>query len=199
MKAPIYKLTTYLSTVVLWWYWIFAKRNPKIYSDIDRALESHGPAPFKSYFLKFCYAMNFLHEFTAVFYLRIGRIRFLRPLLFWFYRPDPTVMIHLPEKNVGEGLKIVHGFSIICIAQSVGKNCSIFQQVTIGFSHGACPVIGDNVSVYAGAKVLGGVSIGNNAVVAANAVVVKDVPENAIVAGVPAKVIGYRKTGEFVM
>ena len=51
------------------------------------------------------------------------------------------------------------------------------------------PTIGDNVKLYTGCKVIGNVTIGNNAEVAPNAVVVKDVPENAIVAGIPAKIL----------
>lgn len=53
------------------------------------------------------------------------------------------------------------------------------------------PVIGNNVMLFSGCKILGNVKIGNNVVVGANAVVVKDVPDNAVVAGVPAKIISY--------
>lgn len=51
------------------------------------------------------------------------------------------------------------------------------------------PTIGDNVVVYAGAKIIGGVHIGNNVIIGANAVVTKDVPDNCVVAGVPARII----------
>lgn len=53
------------------------------------------------------------------------------------------------------------------------------------------PIIGDNVMLFSGCKILGDVKIGNNVVVGANAVVVKDVPDNAVVAGVPAKVLNF--------
>lgn len=98
---------------------------------------------------------------------------------------------------IGEGLFIQHGFATIIAAKSIGKNCWINQQVTIGFSNATdCPEIHDNVTIYAGAKVLGKVVLGSNCVVGANAVVVKDVPENCVVGGVPAQVIK-RKDNDF--
>lgn len=89
----------------------------------------------------------------------------------------------------GGGLLIMHGFSTIINCKSMGENCIIYQQVTIGATKNGCPQIGDNVTIYCGAKIIGNVIIGDNAVVGANAVVTKDVPSNAVVAGVPAKVI----------
>ncbi len=79
----------------------------------------------------------------------------------------------------------------ICIAKkaTIGKNCHIYQNVTIGASKGGFPKIGNNVSIFAGAVVIGDITIGDNAIIGANAVVTKDVPANTIVAGVPAKVI----------
>ena len=74
-------------------------------------------------------------------------------------------------------------------AKKIGENCHIYQQVTIGFNGTEQPVIGNNVRICCGAKVIGGVNIGNNVVIGANAVVVKDVPDNVVVAGVPAKII----------
>ena len=198
-KSLIFKLITIASALVLWWYWLFVRKNKRIYSDIDRTLAGYMAESWTSYFLKFCYAMNFQHEFLGNFYLRIGKLRFFRCLLFWFYKPDKTVRISMPESKVGEGLVLGHGFSIECIAESIGKNCSIYQQSTIGFTRKGCPTIGDNVWIFSGAKILGPVKIGNNAVIGANAVVTKDVPDNAVVAGVPAKIIRYRDQNEFVM
>ena len=78
------------------------------------------------------------------------------------------------------------------IAEKIGENCRIYQQVTIGYKQEFTPVLGDNVSVTCGAKVLGHITMHSGSLAAAGAVVVKDVPENAIVAGVPAKVIGFK-------
>lgn len=73
--------------------------------------------------------------------------------------------------------------------KKIGKNFHVYQQVTIGFNGNEAPIIGDNVRVYCGAKIIGGIHVGNNVVVGANAVVCKDVPDNVVVGGVPAKVI----------
>ena len=68
----------------------------------------------------------------------------------------------------------------------------IYPGVTIGqTSHGKVPVIGDNVFIGLGAKVFGDIKIGNNVIIAPNAIVVKDVPDNAVVGGIPAKVIKF--------
>ena len=96
--------------------------------------------------------------------------------------------------NVDGGVMFCH-YSCIVIAQSVhiGKNASIHQGVTIGRvfngKYSGVPTIGDNVVIFAGAKILGNIKIGDNAVIGANAVVTKDVPANVVVAGVPAKII----------
>ncbi|MGA9138670.1 MAG: hypothetical protein WBZ29_00490 [Methanocella sp.] len=70
----------------------------------------------------------------------------------------------------------------------IGKNCFIAHQVTIAYSKGV-PVIGNNVYIAPGAKLFGGIKIGNNVVIAANSVVIRDVPDNCLVGGVPAKII----------
>ena len=87
------------------------------------------------------------------------------------------------------GSIIINGGSVI------GRNCKISHEVALG-TKGAgrglgVPIIGDDVYIGAGAKVLGSIRINDRAIIGANAVVIKDVPEGAIVAGVPAKIIGY--------
>lgn len=69
----------------------------------------------------------------------------------------------------------------------------IGPNVTIGgrSGHYEVPIIGNNVEISTGSKVLGPIHIGNNATIGANAVVIKDVPENAVVAGIPAKVLKF--------
>ena len=106
------------------------------------------------------------------------------------WKPLETLYIYTDE--IGGGLYIQHGFATIISAQKIGENCRIYQQVTIGYKEQYRPILEDNVSVTCGAKVLGGITMHANSLAAAGAVVVKDVPENAIVGGVPAKVIGYK-------
>ena len=104
----------------------------------------------------------------------------------------PLENLYIYTHDIGGGLYIQHGFSTIISAKKIGRNCRIYQQVTIGYKEDLNPILEDNVSVTCGAKVLGGVTMHANSLAAAGSVVVKDVPENAIVAGVPAKVIAYK-------
>lgn len=105
----------------------------------------------------------------------------------------PMESLYIYTEDIGGGLYIQHGFATIITAKKIGENCRIYQQVTIGYKGDDCPpVLEDNVSVTCGAKVLGNITMHSGSLAAAGAVVVKDVPQNAIVAGVPAKVIGYK-------
>lgn len=91
-----------------------------------------------------------------------------------------------------EKIKFPHGFSGIVIAQNVEfkGNATIFQHVTISEDDRTKKtVIGENAILGAGSVILNNVSIGNCAFVGANAVVTKDVPDNAVVVGVPARII----------
>jgi serine O-acetyltransferase len=98
--------------------------------------------------------------------------------------------LFITTETIGEGLFIQHGFATVIAARSIGRNCWINQQVTIGFSNkDDCPVLEDNVTINAGAKVIGGIKVGKNSIVGANAVVVKNVPENCVVVGVPAYIV----------
>jgi serine O-acetyltransferase len=98
--------------------------------------------------------------------------------------------------NIGPGFMVIHGHDIVigsCVI--IGRNCKIFNGVTLGNKDfdkpalGNQPLVGDNCTICTGAKVIGPIKIGNNAIVAANAVVLKEVMPNTIVGGIPAKVI----------
>ncbi len=90
--------------------------------------------------------------------------------------------------EIGGGLSIQHGHGTVILCEYAGKNLSVWQGVTIGKNHGKMPRIGDNVSIYTNAVVIGNITIGNNVDIAAGAVVRKDVPDNCIVYGNPAEI-----------
>lgn len=79
--------------------------------------------------------------------------------------------------------KLPHGLYGIIISHNavIGSNCTIFHQVTIGEGKGGAPIIGDNVLIGAGAKIVGNIRVGSNSRIGANAVVVSDVPANSVV------------------
>jgi serine O-acetyltransferase len=91
--------------------------------------------------------------------------------------------------RIGGGLLIPHPNGIVIHPDaSIGPNCLIFQQVTIGSREGkGVPTIGGHVDIGAGAKILGGVRIGDHARIGANSVVLRDVPEGWDAFGIPAK------------
>ena len=130
------------------------------------------------------YLFTTFREYRDVLYFRSGAYSFLFRRIF-----KGKECFYMITKTVGGGLRLLHPFATIINAESIGENVLIFQQVTIGVKDGRKPKILNNVTICCGAKVLGGITIGNNAVIGANAVVVKDVPDNAIVGGVPAKII----------
>ena len=80
-------------------------------------------------------------------------------------------------------------FSTVVNATHIGKNFHAAQQVTIGWGPSGTPTIGNNVKVYAGAIIVGGVHIGDNAIIGAGTVVTKDVPENTLVVGAQNRII----------
>lgn len=94
--------------------------------------------------------------------------------------------------EIGNGVDFKHGGLGVVIHENatIGNSTLIFQNVTIGgMPDGGVPKIGNGVYIGTGAVILGGVVIGDNARIGANAVVIKDVPNNATAIGVPAKII----------
>lgn len=101
--------------------------------------------------------------------------------------------IELPcEARVGRNFVIDHfGGIVVSGYATFGDNCRIRNGVVVGLARTedpCAPVIGNNVDIGAGAKVLGRIRVGDNVVIGANAVVIRDVPENSIAVGVPARI-----------
>lgn len=97
--------------------------------------------------------------------------------------------------TIGSGFRIYHAGDFVHVGPNVriGRNCTMLPGVVFGNKSETLDntpvVVGDNCYFGLGAKILGGVKIGNNATVGANAVVTKDIPDNAVVGGIPAKIL----------
>lgn len=105
-----------------------------------------------------------------------------------------------PYSNIGRGFAI-HNFScIFVLVEKAGDNLTLNQGVTVGNIRGSKhpPILGNNVYIGSGAKVLGDVTIGNNVVIAANSLVLTDVPDNCTVAGVPARIISREAKSDYL-
>ena len=124
----------------------------------------------------------------------------LRPAFFlswWIYKHlEYKFSYNISYKaQIGPGLTIAHyGYIIVTSNTQLGSNCGLKPGVVFGkklteSTDGA--LVGDNVEFGVGAKVIGDVRIGSNVIVGANAVITKNVPDNCVVAGVPAKIVRY--------
>jgi len=127
-------------------------------------------------------------------------------LFFWIHRRMQVKYAAYIEfsTSIGAGLYLGHLCFIVTNTRCViGENCTLSHGVTIGQTNQrsknpGVPTIGDRVYLGCGAKILGGIKIGNDAVVAPNAVVVTDVPAGAVVGGIPARVLSMEGSEGYV-
>lgn len=158
-------------------YVFFRKRIREIDEDLLRYV-SNGKCG-TSTFVK---ALG-MKEYRYIFYYRLPFV--VRHILNLILPRTSLCYLHPTRPALG-GVKIVHGFSSIIVAESIGRNFEFYQNVTVGWGKDGKPTIGDNVSIYAGAIVAGKIKIGNNVRIAANSFVRTDVPDNSLVYGNPA-------------
>ena len=165
----------------------------RIRADI-KAIREHDPAARSSAEVFFLYS-----GFHAILYHRLSNFLFRHKRFFlarWVSqhaRRRTGIEIH-PAAKIGRGVFIDHGMGVVIgETAEVGDNCVIYQGVTLGGTgkdrgkrH---PTLGNNVMVGSGAKVLGPFRVGDNARIAANAVVLREVPEGATVVGVPGRIV----------
>lgn len=127
---------------------------------------------------------------------------FWHKILYHYYRCklkrlSARYLINISLNVTGYGLRIIHlsgGGGVLISASKVGNYCGFNAGVLIGTdSSKQRPILGDHVAFGPGAKAFGKLTIGNNVFVAPNAVVTKDVPDNCIVGGVPAKILKYKE------
>lgn len=147
----------------------------------------------------FLKSLFFVKGFKFTFWLRVSNSFNKYPLIKYFPR-----LIHYYYKRVycsdigfrhdiGLGFSIYHVFNT-AFAEGVviGNNVTITHGVTIGHVNGKAPVLRNNIYVGPGACIIGDIQVGNNVVIGANAVVTKNIPDNAVVVGNPSKIISFK-------
>ena len=141
----------------------------------------------------------FFHRIANFF--AIAKFDLIARVISQFSRFLTGIEIH-PKAKIGKNLFIDHGMGVVIGETSnIGDNVTIYQMVTLGGISPSInsddqreikrhPTLKDNVVVGSGAQVLGPITVGKNAKIGANAVVTKDVPENGVMVGIPAKNVG---------
>ena len=141
----------------------------------------------------------FFHKIANFF--AIAKFDLVARIISQFSRFLTGIEIH-PKANIGKNLFIDHGMGVVIGETSeIGDNVTIYHMATLGGISPSVnsneqrnikrhPTLKDNVVVGSGAQILGPVTVGKNAKIGANAVVTKDVPENAVMVGIPAKNVG---------
>ena len=141
----------------------------------------------------------FMHKIANFF--AIAKFDLIARIISQFSRFMTGIEIH-PKAKIGKNLFIDHGMGVVIGETSdIGDNVTIYHMVTLGGISPSInsndqrevkrhPTLQDNVVVGSGAQVLGPITVGKNAKIGANAVVTKDVPENGVMVGIPAKNVG---------
>ena len=165
-------------------------------ADVRRNLRDYQPCG-KIKLFALCLILNSIH---ALFLIRLqqwcaGKQLPTFPiakLLFWFFKIEIS-----RHAKIGLGLRLPHPMGIIIAPNvTIGDNCDLYADVRLVLSHGAPkgPTLGDGVFMGDGAKAVGKISIGKDAIIGVSAVVTKDIPENATAIGIPAKVLSINST-----
>lgn len=116
----------------------------------------------------------------------------LKPIAAILYRLNAMITHATIGRNaqIGPGFVILHSVGVVINGNvKAGRNLVIYHGVTLGAERNRSPVLGDDVYIGAGAKVIGGVRVGSRVRIGANAVVTKDVPDDATVVGIPARIV----------
>ena len=141
----------------------------------------------------------FFHKIANFF--AIAKFNLIARIISQFSRFLTGIEIH-PKANIGKNLFIDHGMGVVIGETSeIGDNVTIYHMATLGGISPSInsneqrnikrhPTLKDNVVIGSGAQILGPVTVGKNAKIGANAVVTKDVPDNAVMVGIPAKNVG---------
>ena len=159
--------------------------NGSVRSSLSIVLHAlRHPGSSVLFWFRLCQHDGMFHSFCRSMYLRTSR----------------RASIHIPlSTRVGYGLYLGHTMCIVINGGTIiGNNVNISHFVSIGTNHDSPAVIGDNVYVGPNVSIVEDVRIGNEATIGAGAVVTKDIPAGATVAGVPARVLNYNAPGRYI-
>lgn len=165
----------------------------EINNDIEAVRERDPAAKGKAEILLLNSGVHAILCYRVAHKLYLGKHYFSARAISQVARHLTGIEIH-PGATIGKGFFIDHGMGVVIgETTEIGDNCTIYQGVTLGGtgkdSGKRHPTLGNNVLVGAGAKVLGPITIEDNCKVAANAVVLKEIPENSTAVGIPAKIV----------
>ena len=167
----------YLPHLILW------NGNSLVMSDVKKLEYQIG---FKiPKLMQLLYHLHTNRYYRNLFYHRLGPVK--SACLQW-YRPGDRYFSISVTTKIGESMWIAHPYATIINAESIGSNFSCIHCTTIG-AHNGRAIIGDNVSLGANVTIIGNIRIGNNVTIGAGSVVVKDLPDNCVAVGNPARVI----------
>jgi len=177
-------------TLPLVWIYRVTDQQDVIDADVTRWAEMLWVSDRNRMLGRLLYAFP---EFRSVYYHRLlqgnptGALLARLARLAWKGIPG----LDMSNTEIGPGLFVSHGQATVLSAERIGANLQVHQGVTVGWDYQGDrrPIIGDNVFIGAGAKILGAVTVGDGARIGANAVVVRDVPAGATAVGVPARIV----------
>lgn len=174
-----------------------ARRRPGLWAAIRRDLDSvleRDPAARSRLEVLFAYSgLHAVWMHRLAHWLWRRHLKFLARCLSQMARGLTGIEIH-PGAKIGPGLFIDHGMGVVIgETAEIGADVTLYHGVTLGGTSlekgKRHPTIGDRVVIGAGAKVLGAITVGNDSRIGANAVVVKSVPPNSVVVGVPGQIV----------
>lgn len=155
----------------------------------------------------------FGESYKYIFWMRTCRFSSSIFFLKWLCYPIARLMliryrykfgIAIPfTTEIDSGFYIGHfGCLVVSNKCKIGKNCNISHGVTLGQvnrgKNKGYPTLGNNIYIGPGAKIIGAITIGNNVAIGTNSVVTKNIPDNAVVVGVPGKIISYNGSKDYV-
>lgn len=179
---------------------MFEKLIESVKSDID-SVKRRDPAARSTLEILLTYSgLHAVIMYRAAHWFYVRKLYTIARCISQFSRFLTGIEIH-PGAKIGKGFFIDHGSGVVIgETTEIGDNCLVYQGVTLGGTgkekgkrH---PTLGNNVMVGSGARVLGPFKVGDNAKIAANAVVLEEVPPNCTAVGVPARIV--KRNGEKV-